>query len=194
VQNRRGWPKDEFIALGLLPGQKKRAERHALSVVEGSLCPGNGACVGARVALLLPALSLSKGCPILRTGKSIVSRTRCRAVFDCQSSVLTVNLKKSQWTFQSRKSGHFEPRFCGLLIPRLTGHPTPSQHSAWLPSSAQGKRTVMGFPVPGVPCSVTLGWCFTPVSVRGVTMHRCTAWPEHSPFWACLSTDLARSA
>ena len=25
-------------------------------------------------------------------------------------------------------------------------------------------------------------------------MRRCTAWPEHSPFWACLSTVLASSA
>lgn len=30
------------------------------------------------------------------------------------------NVKRLQWTFQSRKSGHFEPRICGHLIPRLT--------------------------------------------------------------------------
>ncbi len=56
------------------------------------------------------------------------------------------------------------------------------------------QRAIAGFPVPGVPCFVTLGWCFTPVSFRVVTMRRCTAWPEHSPFWACLSTGLASCA
>ena len=41
----------------------------------------------------------------------------------------------------------------------------------------------------------TCGRCrCTPVSIRVVTMRRCTAWPEHSPFWACLSTVLASCA
>ena len=46
------------------------------------------------------------------------------------------------------------------------------------------QRAIAGFPVPGVPCFVTLGWCFTPVSVRAITMFLCTTWPEHVPFWA----------
>lgn len=46
------------------------------------------------------------------------------------------------------------------------------------------QRAIASFPVPGVPCFVTLGWCFTPVSVRVVTMFLCTTWPEHVPFWA----------
>ena len=45
------------------------------------------------------------------------------------------------------------------------------------------QRAIAGFPVPGVPCFVTLGWCFTPVSVRAITMFLCTTWPEHVPFW-----------
>ena len=75
---------------------------------------------------------------------------------------------------------------------RFLGHPTPLQHPAWLPSFLQ--RAATGFPVPDVPCFVTLGWCFTPVSIRVVTMRQCTAWPEHLPFWACLSTGLASCA
>ena len=60
-----------------------------------------------------------------------------------------------------------------------------------------------GFPRSGCPlfCDLrmvlhrTCGRCrCTPVSVRVVTMCRCTAWPEHSPFWACLSTALASCA
>jgi len=75
------------------------------------------------------------------------------------------------------------------------GHPftafragsTPSQHSAWPPSFVQ--RAVTGFPVPGVPSSVTLGRCFTPgliVSERLSAM--CLIDLETVPFWASLSS------
>ena len=33
---------------------------------------------------------------------------------------------------------------------------------------------------------VTVGWYFTPGSVRVVTIHRATVWPGTNPFWACL--------
>ena len=58
VQNRRHQPRREFIAFRPLPGQKEKSR-------EVSLCPGNGACVGAQVAL--------QRCPILRTGKRLLS-------------------------------------------------------------------------------------------------------------------------
>ena len=56
------------------------------------------------------------------------------------------------------------------------------------------ERAHDGFPRSECPFDVTLGWCFTPVSIRVVTVHQCTARPGHSPFWVLPISHLASSA
>jgi hypothetical protein len=90
---------NEFFALETIASAKERAE--------ASRQAGRSSAPATVVQAALELLFSS--CSILRLNKVIVPL-----------EVLHTNVKELLWTFHSRKSGHFVPRFCGLFIPLLT--------------------------------------------------------------------------
>jgi len=114
-----------------------------------TLCPDNGPRVGARGRSPPEPLSSARAKRLYHertAGQLSIVKVQC----------FRVNLKKSQWTFQSRKSGHFKPRFCGHFIPRLT---TQRGQAAKKPSACSFSAMLSRQQVPNIPHKLPArGW------------------------------------
>ena len=120
---RLAWEKNEFFAFWPLPGQKNKGQRRTHRRCS-TLCPGNGACVGARVGLHRRS--------ILRTGTFSLPRSGSHFLSTRWPWQLQANVKESQRTRCVRKSGHIQPRFSGHSFPVLTTTTTGTWSAAAL--------------------------------------------------------------